>query len=166
MSGPPPKRDAERRRRNRKDVETTTVKVDELIAQPVEIPEAPEHWHETATYWFESLARSGQAVFYEPSDWSLAYILAENLSRELKPQVIGLHPETGEIQMATVPMKGASLNAMLKGMTALMVAEGDRRRLSIELERKRSADAAAAAAAGIPDISQTRARRLAGGNRA
>ena len=167
MSGPPPKRDAERRRRNPKAVPTTTVDLETLITQPVEIPEADGGWHPVAAQWYESLARSGQAIFYEPSDWATAYTLAETLSRELNPQFISyVDKETGETmaEWVTMPIKGASLNAILKGMTALMVTEGDRRRLSIELERKRGADAAAAALAGVASISDKRQQRLAGGS--
>jgi hypothetical protein len=110
---------------------------DELIqrAEAGMIP-ADEHWHPVATQWYESLNLSGQRIYYQPSDWATAYLLAESISRDLKPQVVGIHPETGEAVMAVIPLKGASLGAYLKGFTALMVTEGDRRRLQIELERE------------------------------
>lgn len=130
--GPPPKRAAERRRRNRPDgVQVTTAPG----AAEVPIPEPDERWHPVAKQWFEALAESGQSRFYEPSDWATAYLLAESISRDLKPQVVGVHPETGKPVRATVPLKGSSLTAYLRGMTALMVTEGDRRRARLELER-------------------------------
>lgn len=163
--GPAPKRDAERRRTNEKALPTTTVDIAALAKEEVTIPEANGDWHPVAINWYESLPRSGQAVFYEPSDWATAYVLAETLSRELSPQpVMSTDPQTGEvtIEWIKMPIKGASLTAILKGMTALMVTEGDRRRLSIELERKRDLDEAAAVAAGASSISQQRQRRLGG----
>lgn len=165
MSGPPPKRDAERRRRNKKAVETTTVDLAELASQPVDVPVAPEEWHPIASQWFDSLARSGQAVFYEPSDWATALMLGEALSRELNPQPLVIQGiEGATVEMHELPIKGASLNAILKGMTALMVTEGDRRRLSIELERKR--DREAALPEGVASIAQGRRERLAKAARA
>lgn len=163
--GPVPKRDAERRRVNARTVPTTTVKIDDLIKEPVEIPAADEDWHEAARQWYDSLARSGQAVFYEPSDWATAYVLAETLHRELSPQpIVTGNGDDTHIEWVTVPIKGSSLTAILKGMTALMVTEGDRRRLSIELERKRATDEAAAVLAGAASISAKRQERLGGGS--
>jgi hypothetical protein len=73
-----------------------------------------------ARRWFESLGRSGQSAFYVESDWSTAYMLAESMSREFNL------PD---------PPKAASLAAWFKGMSSLMVMEGDRRRVRLELER-------------------------------
>ena len=44
MPGPPPKRDAERRRRNKDATETVSVDIDELIKGTVEIPVPPTRW--------------------------------------------------------------------------------------------------------------------------
>lgn len=165
MPGPPPKRDAERRRKNEKAVETTTVDIAELVKLEMEIPVADEDWHPVATQMYESLPRSGQSIFYEPSDWATAYVLCDQLSRALKPVPmmdaeggVIMDPETGRPMMRSVPMPGASLNAFLKGMTGLMVAEGDRRRLSIELERRRGE---VDLPEGVTNISDRRGARLA-----
>lgn len=88
-----------------------------------------------ARAWYESLAGSGQSVWYEPSDWATAVLVAESISRDLKPQVVGVHPETGEPVWATIPLRGTSLAAYLKAFTALVVTEGDRRRARLELQR-------------------------------
>ena len=166
MPGPPPKRQAERMGHH-KPVDITTVDISALAKQDVEIPQPPTKrdgepaWHPIAEHWYTSLARSGQARFYEPSDWALAYVMAENLSRELKPQFVGMRqlgPDRTEPVLETIPMKGASLTAYLKGMTALMVAEGDRRRLKIELERPR--DTAGDVPEGVADIAKARAERF------
>lgn len=99
------------------------------------IPDADPNWHDAAKRWYVALAKSGQSAFYEASDWAFAWIAAESLSRDLKPQVVGIVEETGEVVRAIIPIKGASLAAYLKAMTALLATEGDRRRAGIELER-------------------------------
>jgi hypothetical protein len=108
------------------------------------IPKEDEDWHPAAKRWYTSLRKSGQQAFYEASDWAWAWIVAESISRDLKPQVVGIVEETGEVVKAIIPMKGASLAAYLKAMTALLATEGDRRRAGMELER-------AGAGAGEPD---------------
>jgi hypothetical protein len=141
--GPVPKRESQRRRQN--EPETPVDKAEG--AAEVEVPTANPKWHPIAKRWFGSLARSGQSAFYEPSDWATAELIAESMSRDLKPQVVGVSekvetdPETGisltkaEPVMATIPLKGASLAAYLKAFSVLLVAEGDRRRARLELQR-------------------------------
>lgn len=100
------------------------------------VPAADKKWHPVAARWYRSLKTSGQAVFYEPSDWAVAFLIAEAMSRELKPQpVVSVIDGEQHVEMCTLPPKGASLAAWLKAMTSLMVTEGDRRRLHLELER-------------------------------
>lgn len=149
--GPAPKRSVERRRRNRVDVESV------VVAGPVEPPAASEGWHPVAVQWFEALKQSGQAVFYEPSDWALAVVVAESISRELNPQpvVVGRGADA-EVVMVSLPPKGASLAAWLKAMTSLLVSEGDRRRMRLELERGEGEPGE------VTDLAEVRARLAAG----
>lgn len=142
MTGPPPKRAAQRRRQNKPAVPMETAPG----AVNVEVPKPNAQWHPAAKRWFVSLGQSGQAIFYEPSDWAAAYVVAESMSRELKPQVVG-HTEDGKPIMAAMPPKGASLTAWLRAMTVLMATEGDRRRLRLELQRGSSEEAE-------PDVSE------------
>ena len=128
-SGPVPKRDAQRRRRNVPAGGAAQV----AAAGQAVIPDADPEWHPIAHRWFESLRGSGQSVFYESSDWMTAYLLAESMHRELSL------PE---------PPKAASVAAWLKAMGSLMVLEGDRRRVRLELERQTAADEEA------PDVSE------------
>lgn len=145
--GPMPKRTAERRRRNKTSesgdsLEVTRVEVDEaeLEKEPVGALPTPKDWDETAAAVYDSLKRSGMRIFYEPSDWAQAYLLCEQIDKHLKPQVV-MGPEgavldgEGDIMMRVVPMPGSTLSAIIKGFTALGMAEGDRRRMKIELER-------------------------------
>ena len=117
MSGVPPKRSDQRRRTNTP-----------AAGEPVKAPAGPvvsgvvadPSWHPVMRRWFESLAESGQSAFYEASDWATAAVVAETMSRDLLD---------GE------PVKAASIAAFLKGCTALLATDGDRRRAALELQR-------------------------------
>ena len=86
-----------------------------VVAPPVD-----DAWHPIALRWYESLADSGQAQFYEPSDWATAAYLAEAMSRNL---------HAGQRFSAQL------FAAVMSGMSNLLVTEGDRRRVRLELER-------------------------------
>ncbi len=131
--GPAPKRSDQRRRRNKPGEDA---EVDRVVVEggPVVAPAVKKSWHPAARAWYESLAASGQSTFYEPSDWATAWVLAESMSRELFPKVVGVDKEGGVVKAST-PMSGQALNAYLKGMSALLVTEGDRRRARVELVR-------------------------------
>ncbi|MGA4867574.1 hypothetical protein ACPB9J_33615 [Streptomyces lavendulocolor] len=87
------------------------------------LPEPDELWHPIAQDWYLSLRESGQAVFYQPSDWAMARYAAELMSRALDPERI----PNGQLI--------AALNSL---MGSLLVTEGDRRRVRVELERRKS----------------------------
>lgn len=128
--GPPPKRSDQRRRKNPPAAGEPTKAPG---AERVEIPAADESWHPIARRWYESLALSGQAHFYQPSDWGTAFFLAESMSRELKPQGIVYQGVITSYELMTV--KAGTISALLKGMSDLMVTEGSRRRIALELQR-------------------------------
>lgn len=117
---------------------------------------ADPKWHVIARDWYESLSLSGQSEFYEPSDWMTAYLMADSMSRDLKPQFVGF-TEKGDILTEPIPMKGSSLAAYLKGMGNLLVTEGDRRRMSVDLRKGKEADPDAERA--LATVTQLRARR-------
>ncbi|MFD7861859.1 hypothetical protein [Streptomyces sp. NPDC059783] len=119
--GPIPKRSAERRRRNKDDGVDL---VQAPSGAPPDLPDLPEpdgHWHSIATEWYLSLRESGQAAFYQPSDWAMARYAAELMSRGLA---------------ADRPPNGQYVAALNSVMASLLTTEGDRRRARIELERK------------------------------
>lgn len=147
-----PKRSDQRRRTNSPEPEKV-----ELPPADVTVPEPDGKWHEVAVAWYSSLKDSGQSKFYEASDWATAYLIAENISRELKPQVVSVVEETGEPVWASVPMKGATLGAYLKAMSTLLVTEGDRRRAGVEL-RRASAAASAVDHPAVAELDDYRAR--------
>lgn len=163
--GPPPKKDAERRRRNKSEgnssIPAEVVNLDDRLGGDVEIPAPDENWHPIALQIYESQTRSGQVLWMEPSDWAVLFLLCESISRDLKPQVIGI-TEDGEVKMAIIPLKGASLTSYLKGMASLMMLEGDRRKVRLELERAKRIEAAAGGDAKVVDIVQRRADAFKG----
>jgi hypothetical protein len=83
------------------------------------VPLAAGSWHPMAKQWWQALRVSDQTAFYQPSDWQHAYTWTELLSRQLnsdKPSAM-------------------MLTAWDSAMARLLVTEGDRRRVNIELGR-------------------------------
>jgi hypothetical protein len=140
VPGPPPKRSSQRRRMNKVDIDHVE------MAGTVEAPDLLdlEDAHPLAVNLYESLKASGQARWYEPSDWARAQLLVWSLSKMLN---------TGR-------PSAMLLAALQKDMDALLVSEAERRRVRMEIER------------GAPDDSAERAkvaqmeayRRAAGGS--
>lgn len=108
-----------------------------VIAEALVDVGADPEWHPVAVAWFESLSESGQSQFYESSDWAVARLVAEAMSRDLKPQIVGV-TEAGDPIAYKRPLAGASITAYLKAFSSLLVTEADRRRAQVELERSES----------------------------
>jgi hypothetical protein len=119
--GPVPKRTDQRRRRNKPDVEVDRAPGAALVEQP----EPDDNWHPIAHDWYTSLAQSGQSVYYQPSDRQVARLVAEGMHRML---TMG-------------KFSAIAYQAIMSSMTSLLVTEGDRRRMRLELERAKPADA-------------------------
>lgn len=151
--GPIPKREDLRVRRNKEGGEVTEGPSGGYWPAHVE---PDEKWHPIARLLWDSMEESGQSQFYEPSDWATAYWLCEAMSRELKPQFIGFRVTAPEYEIVNgeslmirgssqepiqgvVPIKGASLSAIRAQMAVLMLNEGDRRRVQIELRKAQGA---------------------------
>lgn len=112
--GPIPKRAEDRRRRNK--VDTDTVK----MVGAVPVPPAHDDWHPIALHWYESLAKSGQAKYYEPSDWAAANLVAHQVSAML---------------FAGRPSP-TMFAAVWTAMGDLLTTEGERRRARMEVARE------------------------------
>lgn len=137
--GPVPKRSDQRRRRNKPQTPTTKV----AAAGQVSRPGVLKHWHPLARDWYLSLADSAQSRFYEPSDWHAARLAADIMSRSANGEQVS----------------SAEIGAMSKLMSELLVTEGARRRVRLEIERK--AASAKDAAKSVTAIDEYR-RRLGG----
>jgi hypothetical protein len=75
--------------------------------------------HPVARAWYRSLAESGQSRYYEPSDWQMARIVAAQLSDYL----------------SSGKLSANMLAAFNDAFDRLLVTEGSRRRLRIEVQR-------------------------------
>lgn len=114
--GPIPKRSEDRRRRNKATGGVVTAKSGSDGFKP---PEAGEHWHPIAVDLWNAALVSGQSVFYEPTDWVMLFSLCEDLS----------------LYKFSSRRSGQMLQSLMSGFSSLLLTEGDRRRLQIELSR-------------------------------
>lgn len=133
--GPPPKRSTQRRRQNK--VEGLEQAASDGLVRGPEL--VGEHSAQGRRMW-EALRRSGQAQFFEPSDWAQA---------ELLIMAIDSFVERPSAMML------ASINTM---SGTLLITEGDRRRARLELER---APVDTGPVDDVPDLNDYR-QRLSG----
>ena len=116
MPGPIPKRSEERIRRNKPDVPVDKIPVIGMVKAPELGLVDP---HPLVVDLYRSLSDSAQARFYEPSDYEYARFCLHFADVLLKSQ----RPSAQLL---------ASVNQML---TDLLVSEGARRRVRLEVER-------------------------------
>ncbi len=116
--GPIPKRMDARLGHVTKGEKAAVTSVD--VTGPVEIPPAAESWNELARDWYLSLAKSGQAKHFEPSDWAAARYVAEVMTRNL---------DAGRFSAQLFA-------AVWQAMGDLLTTEGERRRVKLEINRK------------------------------
>lgn len=138
--GPVPKRNAQRRRRNEESKADTAP----ALTSVVEAPPVVKSWAPAAKRWYESLAESGQAQFFEPSDWQAAQLVAGELS----------------VYLRSKKRSAMMWSHIWTAMTDLLTTEGARRRLKIEIERP-SEDEDDAEASDVAKLDDYR-RRAAG----
>lgn len=117
MPGPVPKRSELRRRANKPEVPITRAQG----AEHVEPPAMSREWHVSARRWFKALKESGQAQFFEPSDWALAQWVCDLLTAEMTQDR---------------PPRAAMVGEISSLMDQLLTSEGARRRLRVELVRQ------------------------------
>jgi hypothetical protein len=116
--GPVPKRSEDRIRRNKPEVPIEKItSIGTVVAPPLGLDDP----HPTTQSFYDSLGGSAQSQYYEPSDWEYARITMHFVDRLLK------NPGGRGVAMLL-----ATVNGMLSN---LLVTEGDRRRVRIEVER-------------------------------
>lgn len=136
MPGPIPNREANLARpRARKGGDVQSVTRGEL--RKVSIPHMDGKWHPIAKKLWESLKTSGQADFYQNSDWAFAYSVCDDLSHYKNPSV---NRDGEEYHKRS----GQMLQTIYAAMERLLVTEGDRRRVRIELHEPDDTAASAA----------------------
>lgn len=133
VRGPVPKRSDQRRRRNKPEADAPAVVV-AMGQQVVKPPTEDRAWHPYAKQWFRSLKRSGQAQFYQESDWQEARLVCWLITQELSSP-------TGA--------RAGMMDVIFSRADALMTTEGARRRLRVELITPKVTDEAKAATVSI-----------------
>lgn len=123
MPGPIPNRSDQRVRRNLPDIPIDTI----TTIGPVDIPDLgiPDA-HQLVVDLYDSMKVSAQKRFFEPSDWATARLTMYLINDMLKGK--------GEDHRIS-PMMVSSVSSL---MTSLLLTEGDRRKMRIEVERSQS----------------------------
>jgi hypothetical protein len=117
--GPIPSREADLARpRSRKGSDQQAVTKGEM--RPVRWLEADSTWHPIAIELYNACEESGQSDFYQQSDIAILYSLCEDLSQFKKSN----------------KRSGQMAQTIYSAMERLLVTEGDRRRVRIELHEK------------------------------
>lgn len=132
--GPVPKRSSERERRNKPDFEITTIETDGDVLMPELGFDNP---HPIIEDLWASLGLSAQHEYYEPSDWQFARFTLHFANQLLWSS----RPSAQMFQGVT------------SALSDLLVSEGSRRRLRMEIERNQ-------AKAEIVDISELFRERM------
>lgn len=94
------------------------VPVTKGTALPPVIPEPDEDWHPIARQLWDSFEGSGQTHYWQSSDWAYAYSVMDDLT----------HYKYAERRSAMM------LSALDSAFARLLVTEGDRRRVRLELD--------------------------------
>ena len=116
--GPVPKRAEARMGHHKTKSDREELEQVPVIGRVAALP-ADEDWHPVARRWYGSLSESGQAQFYEPSDWATAFYVAEAMSKNLLQG----------------KFSAMLFNSVMSSMADLLVTEGSRRRVQVELQR-------------------------------
>lgn len=125
VRGPIGKRDEERTRRNKPDTPTETIS----MIGTVEIPDLGDmsyfgETHPLIEDMYESIKQSAAVKYYEPTDWQYARLTLYTLNQELIAA-----------QNHGKPVGAMKLTAINQMLSALLLTEGDRRRVRLEIER-------------------------------
>lgn len=105
----------------------------------------------TKGFW-ESLKESGQAKYYEPSDWMTALTALHLLDLQIRPYI---NKEQKLVYGSVSPTMVAAVWQML---TSIAVTEGERRRLRIEVDRSTGVDEDGAKVIPISKVYEDRLR--------
>lgn len=96
---------------------------------PLSEPLAPNpDWEPIAIELYESLMRSGQSAYYQDSDLALAWSICDDLSYAKRQK----------------QRSGQLLQTIYSALSSLLVSEGDRRRVRLELSEPAPAEDEAA----------------------
>ncbi|QSM04370.1 hypothetical protein I3U42_13440 [Mycobacteroides abscessus subsp. abscessus] len=125
--GPIPKREDQRVRRNEQEIPTEKV----VALGKVPVPDLGlENPHPFVVEFYESIRQSAQSNYYEPSDWQFARLTMYALNEELNAVY-----QSGDNKGKKKPLGVMKLQVLNQMMSTLLLTEGDRRRVRMEIER-------------------------------
>lgn len=134
--GPVPKRSEERIRRNKPVIPITKVQAAGRVEQPeLGFPDV----HPMIQDFWDSLGESAQAKYYEPSDWQFA-----RFTLHFANQLVNSGRPSAQL-----------LTTVNSALTDLLVTEGARRRVQIEVEREQQKN-------NVADVAELFKQRLTG----
>jgi hypothetical protein len=110
-----PKRSDQRRRRNASNAVETVAMEGAVTVPELSLSDA----HPLAIDMYESLKQSGQARYFEPTDWQRARLMCEMVSRMLGAERLNAN----------------LYSAIQQDMNELLFTEAERRRVRMEVER-------------------------------
>ncbi|MEI6001146.1 hypothetical protein H3V53_29405 [Paraburkholderia bengalensis] len=150
--GPIGKRDEERVRRNTPENPTETIS----MIGTVEIPELGDmsymgETHPLIEEMYDAIKQSAAVKFYEPTDWQFARLALYTLNQEL---IAAKHQGK--------PIGAMKLTAINQMLSALLLTEGDRRRVRLEIERA-PADPTGGKVVDVTDVLKQRLAKASGG---
>ncbi|MDO3076113.1 hypothetical protein P5W04_21060 [Mycobacteroides abscessus subsp. abscessus] len=89
-----------------------------------------ENPHPFVVEFYESIRQSAQSNYYEPSDWQFARLTMYALNEELNAVY-----QSGDNKGKKKPLGVMKLQVINQMMSTLLLTEGDRRRVRMEIER-------------------------------
>ncbi|SIJ96044.1 Uncharacterised protein [Mycobacteroides abscessus subsp. abscessus] len=89
-----------------------------------------ENPHPFVVEFYESIRQSAQSNYYEPSDWQFARLTMYALNEELNAVY-----QSGDNKGKKKPLGVMKLQVLNQMMSTLLLTEGDRRRVRMEIER-------------------------------
>lgn len=127
--GPIPKPEDERVRRNKTEIPTE--KVTGLGVVPIpDLSIGVKDADPFVVAFYESIRQSAQSRFYEPSDWMSVILMLRVLNEELNAVY-----QSGDNKGNKKPFGVMKLQVLNQMMSTLLLTEGDRRRVRMEIER-------------------------------
>jgi len=151
--GPVPKRDSERIRRNIPENPTVTV----VATGRVDVPELGDishlgEVHPLVEDMYQSIKDSAATSYYEATDWAYARLTMHTLNAELI-----------SAKQLGKPIGAMKLTAITGMLSALLLTEGDRRRVRLEIERA-PVDGAGGRVLDVTDMLRQRLASNGGGS--
>lgn len=117
MPGPIPMRESELARPRSRGQGPEAPQVTRGELRPTSPPEPNPEWHISARRLWDAALVSGQADFYQDTDWAMLHFLCGEMSDYARSS------KKSSMMLASI----------MSGLTSLLLTEGDRRRARIEL---------------------------------